>query len=57
MVITLETVFEDPVLRIRDVFSRIRPTIAPSRIRIPDPGSLISGVKKHRILDPESCCI
>jgi hypothetical protein len=31
----------DPVLRIRDVLSRIPdpdPTIAPSRIRIPDPG-------------------
>jgi hypothetical protein len=41
------------VLRIRDVLSRIPdPTIAPSRIRIPD-----RGVKKHRNPDPTYFCI
>jgi hypothetical protein len=35
------SLYDTPVLRIRDVLSRIPdpdPTIAPSRFRIPDPG-------------------
>jgi hypothetical protein len=47
-----------PVLRIRDVLSRIPdpdpdPTIAPSRIRIPDPGGKKAPDPGSRIPDPQ----